>query len=73
MREINRVKDALEWCNRALEMIREPDRDDDFKFVYANAALIIIRSKLTREIEEQSEPEYQDPVHAALDEALKIR
>lgn len=56
MREINRVKDALEWCNRALEMIGEPELNDDFKFGYANAALIIIRSKLTRELDAQSEP-----------------
>lgn len=50
MREINRVKDALEWCNKALDMMVDPELDDGFKFGYANAALIIIRSKLTREL-----------------------
>lgn len=59
MKEINRVKDALEWCNRALEMIGEPDLDDEFKYGYANAALIIIRSKLRRELEDQEQVKQQ--------------
>lgn len=60
MTEINRVKDALEWCDRALDKIGEPDLDDGFKFGYANAALIIIRSKLTRELAEQEQVKQQD-------------
>lgn len=73
MREINRVKDALEWAAKALNFIEDEPDDDAVKLGYARAALTIIFGKLTKEIEKQSEPGQQDPELAALDETLKIR
>lgn len=55
MNEINRVKDALDWCNKAINMIDSPDHEDAFKFGYADAVLRIIQSKLIRELDNQSE------------------
>lgn len=58
MREINRVKDALEWCNKAVQMIEEPG-NESYKLGYAHAAIKIIQSKLTRELEEQEQVKQQ--------------
>ena len=49
----NRVRDALEWCDRALDKINESNLDDGFKLGYAIAAITVIKSKLTRELAEQ--------------------
>ena len=55
MREINRVKDALEWCDKAIEMIEQDPGSESFKLGYAHAAIMIIQSKLTRELEDQEQ------------------
>lgn len=57
MREINRVKDALEWCDKAIEMIEQDPGNESFKLGYAHAAIMIIQSKLTRELEARESTE----------------